>query len=69
MTTQTTLETCQPESSTELSPKSVWRANISCPHSSKETNLMKEKFLLERLDTNRSNLHWKLVDIGFSLFN
>ena len=69
MTTQTTLETCQPESSTELSSKSVWRANISCPHSSKDTNLMKEKFLLERLDTNRSNLHWKLVDIGFSLFN
>ena len=59
MTTQTLIKTCEPENSTQTQ----WRGHISCPHKKKNERLRKEKRLMETLDFNRSDLHWKLVEL------
>ena len=59
MTTQTLTKTCEPESSTQTQ----WRGHISCPPKKKDERLRKEKRLMDTLDFNRSDLHWKLVEL------
>ncbi len=63
MTTQVPLRTRELESSS----KTVWRGHISCPPKKKEERLRKQKNLMQALDVNMSELHWRCVETLYDL--
>ena len=63
MTTQTLTKTCEPENSTQTQ----WRGHISCPPKKKEERLRKQKNLMQALDVNMSELHWRCVETLYDL--